>query len=211
MLPKAPEGFPLQEVLYPLVVDGKGRVKVKTNWYSAPLSAGMRAAAVIGPLLVEIRYDNQRVARHPRCYGRGHQILDLEHYLDVLEKKPGAMAGSTPLQQWRQAGRWPECLDQIWRKLEQRHGKSCGTREMITLVRVGTVEGWDRLIAAVEEALRLGVSDAAAVLHILRMPDPEQRRQHAIALAEELAQFERPMPVMDDYDLLLADTTGGIQ
>jgi hypothetical protein len=30
-------------------------------------------------------------------------------------------------------------------------------------------------------------------------------------LAEELAQFERPMPVMDDYDLLLADTTGAIQ
>jgi hypothetical protein len=82
---------------------------------------------------------------------------------------------------------------------------------MITLVRVGSVEGWDRLITAVEEALRLGISDAAAVLHILRMPDPELRRQHAIALAEELAQFERPMPVMDDYDLLLADTTGGIQ
>jgi hypothetical protein len=57
----------------------------------------------------------------------------------------------------------------------------------------------------------LGVSDAAAVMHILRMPDAEQRRQHTIALAEELAQFERPMPVMDDYDLLLADTTGGIQ
>ena len=211
LLPKAQEGFPLQEVLYPLVVDGKGRVKVRTNWYSAPLAAGVRVAAVVGPLLVEIRYDNQCVARHPRCYGRGHQILNLEHYLDVLEKKPGAMAGSTPLQQWRQAGRWPECLDQIWRKLEQRHGKSGGTREMITLVRVGSVEGWDRLIAAVEEALRLGVSDAAAVLHILRMPDPEQRRQHAIALAEELAQFERPMPMMDDYDLLLADTTGGIQ
>jgi transposase len=211
LLPKAQEGFPLHEVLYPLVVDGKGRVKVKTNWYSAPLSAGVRAAAVIGPLLVEIRHDNQCVARHPRCYGRGHQILNLEHYLDVLEKKPGAMAGSTPLQQWRQAGRWPECLDQIWRKLEQRHGKSGGTREMITLVRVGSVDGWDRLITAVEEALRLGISDAAAVLHILRMPDPELRRQHAIALAEELAQFERPMPVMDDYDLLLADTTKGIQ
>ena len=28
---------PLEEVLYPLVVDGKGRVKVKLNWYSAPL------------------------------------------------------------------------------------------------------------------------------------------------------------------------------
>jgi transposase len=211
LLPGAEEGFPLHEVLYPLVVDGKGRVKVKTNWYSAPLAAGLRAAAVVGPLLVEIRYDNQCVAQHPRCYGRGHQTLNLEHYLDVLERKPGAMAGSTPLQQWRQAGRWPECLDQIWSQLAQRHGKSGGTREMIALVRVGLVDGWSRLIAAVEEALRLGVSDAAAVMHILRMPDPEQRRQYAIALAEELAQFERPMPVMDDYDLLLADTTGGIQ
>jgi len=209
--PGAEEGFPLQEVLYPLIVDGKGRVKVKTNWYSAPLTAGVRAAAVIGPSWVEIRYDNQLVAQHPRCYGRGHQLLNLEHYLDVLEKKPGAMAGSTPLQQWRQAGRWPECLDLIWRQLEQRHGKSVGTREMITLVRVGSVDGWDRMVGAVQEALRLGVSDAAAVMHILRMPEPEQRRQHAIALAEELAQFERPMPVMDDYDLLLAGTTGGIQ
>jgi len=59
--------------------------------------------------------------------------------------------------------------------------------------------------------MRLGVTDAAAVLHILRMPDPEQRRQYAVTLAEELAQFERPMPVMDDYDLLLTDTRGGIQ
>src|SRR5208282_1399754 len=128
-----------------------------------------------------------------------------------LEKKPGAMAGSTPLQQWRQAGRWPECLDRIWGQLEQRLGKSAGTREMITLVRVGSVSGWGRLIAAVAEALRLGVTDAAAVLHILNMPDPERRRRYALDLADELAQFERPMPVMDDYDLLLADATGGIQ
>jgi transposase len=211
LLPLAQEGFPYEEVIYPLIVDGHGRVKVKTNWYSAPLSPGWRAAAVVGPLDVEIRYDNQCVARHQRCYGRGHQILNLEHYLDVLEKKPGAMAGSTPLQQWRQAGRWPECLDRIWGQLEQRLGKSAGTREMITLVRVGSVSGWGRLIAAVEEALRLGVTDAAAVLHILNMPDPEERRCHAIALAEELAVFERPMPVMDEYDLLLKDTRGGIQ
>jgi len=32
----------------------------------------------------------------------------------------------------------------------RRHGKSAGTREMITLVRVGSAGGWDRLIAAVE-------------------------------------------------------------
>jgi len=75
---------------------------------------------------------------------------------------------------------------------------------MISLVRAGLNDGWDRLIAAVQEALRLEVTDAAAVVHILRMPDAAERRRFAIALSEELAEFERPQPVMDEYDLLLA-------
>ncbi len=211
LTPLAEEGFPIAEILYPLVVDNHSRVKVKTNWYSAPVTPGMRVTAAVSPLVVSIHHDNQTVAEHPRCYGRGYQILNLEHYLDVLERKPGAMAGSTPLEQWRQAGRWPACLDQIWKQLEQRYGKSKGTREMITLVREASVGGWDRMRVAVEQALELGVSDAAAVLHIMRMPDPADRQRYAIALAEELAQFERPMPVMDEYDLLLSGTAGGIQ
>lgn len=210
LLPLAAESFQLEEMLFP-VVDGKGCVKVKTNWYSTPLAPGVRAMVRVWPTEIEVVKNLECVAVHPRCYGRGHQILNLEHYLDVLEKKPGAMQGSTPLKQWRDAGRWPECLDRLWRDLETRHGRSGGTREMITLVRVGLTEGWDRLIVAAEEALRLGVSDAAAVLHILRMPDAEQRRQYEVALAEELRQFERPMPLMDAYDLLLADSEGGVQ
>jgi len=204
LLPLAEERFPIDEILYPLIVDNKGRVKVKTNWYSAPLWPGLRVTARVWPSLIEIVHDGECVARHQRNYGRGHQILNLEHYLDVLEKKPGAMAGSTPLEQWRQAGRWPDCLDRIWKKLEERHGKSGGTREMIGLVRVGLGSGWDRLISAVEEALRLGVTDEAAVLHIMRTPDAEERRRYQLALSEELAQFERPQPVMDEYDLLLS-------
>jgi transposase len=211
LLPPAKESFPFEEVIYPLTVDGHSRVKVKANWYSAPVRPGARVTGVVGPSWVEIKHSNQCVARHERCYGRGYQILDLEHYLDVLERKPGAMRNSTPLAQWREAGRWPECLDRIWRELEQRHGRSTGTREMITLVRAGSTAGWPRLIAAVKEALRLGANDAAAVLHIMNMPDVERRKQYAVALAEDLAQFERPMPVMDEYDLLLTGAPGGIQ
>lgn len=211
LLPLAEEGFRLDELIYPLIVDGKGRVRVKTNWYSAPAPAGSRVTASVGPTLVEIVHNNKRVAQHQRCYGRGHEILDLEHYLDVLEHKPGAMAGSKPLEQWRKAGRWPECLDQMWRRLEQRHGRGKGTKQMICLVRAGLAHGWEKLIAAVEEALRLEVSDEAAVIHILNMPDAEQRRQYAIALAEELRAFERPMPEMNEYDLLLSNPVGGVQ
>jgi len=37
------------------------------------------------------------------------------------------------------------------------------------------------------------------------MPDAEERRRYEISLSEELTEFERPQPVMDEYDLLLAD------
>jgi len=188
------------------VVDGKGCVRVKTNWYSTPLRPGTGAMVRLWPAEVEIEHLGRGAARHERHYGRGYQVLDLEHYLDVLEKKPGAMAGSAPLKQWREAGRWPEWLDRLWRKLEQRHGKSGGTREMITLVRVGLSEGWPRMIAAVEEALKPGSNDAAAMLYLMRVPDAEQRRRYELALKEELEQFERPLPGIDEYDLLLADT-----
>jgi hypothetical protein len=49
----------------------------------------------------------------------------------------------------------------------------------------------------------LGVSDAAAVLHILRIPDTKERQRYSLALTEELKEFDRPMPVMDEYDSLL--------
>ena len=207
LLPMAEEGFEIADILYPLIVDGHGRVKVKRNWYSTPLHPGWRVTAVVGPAHIEVRRDGELVARHERSYGNGHQLLNLEHYLDVLEKKPGAMKNSTPLQQWRAAGRWPDCMDTLWQQLESRHGRAKGTREMITLVRAGTAESWPRMLASVEEALRLGVSAAAAVLHIFQMPDASERKRHALALAAEMQQFERPMPLMDEYDSLLTHTT----
>jgi transposase len=205
LLPLVAEGFEISETVYPVIVDGYGQVKVKGNWYSTPLYPGSRVTARVWPAHIEVRRDGAFAARHERSYGHGRHILNLEHYLDVLEKKPGAMRSSTPLQQWRAAGRWPVCMDTLWQQLETRHGRAKGTREMIALVRAGTPDNvWPRLIAAVEEALRLGVSDTAAVMHILQMPDAAERKRYALALAEELQQFERPMPVMDEYDALLS-------
>jgi hypothetical protein len=37
-------------------------------------------------------HDGVRMAQHERSYSRLQQILDLEHYLEVLEHKPGARA-----------------------------------------------------------------------------------------------------------------------
>ena len=67
------ESFALEEILFP-IVDGKGCVRVKTNWYSTPMRAGERAMVKVWPSQVEIYQDLECVARHPRCYGRGHQL-----------------------------------------------------------------------------------------------------------------------------------------
>jgi hypothetical protein len=207
--PLVAESFELEETTFPQV-DGKGCVKVRTNSYSTPCQPGVRVMAKLWPSVVVVWKDGECVARHERSYGRGHQVLNLEHYLDVLEKKPGAMAGSTPLEQWRQAGRWTENLDRMWARLQDRHGVSGGTREMIALVRLGQACGWDKLQRAVDEALRLGSTDAGTVQYLLNMPDPEQRRRYELILKEDLAQFERPMPAMTEYDRLLSGGVKGV-
>jgi transposase len=205
LLPLVAEGFELAETSFP-TVDGKGCVRVRTNWYSTPLKPATRCQARLLPAYVEIWQERQCVARHERCFGRFQQVLDLEHYLDVLERKPGALAGSRPLQQWRERGRWPESFDHLWQSLVQRHGRAVGTRAMIELLNCGKQQGWDRLRRAIEEALALGCTDAAAVRHLLSFGELAHPAREGCELTRGLEHYERPLPVMSEYDLLLAAT-----
>ncbi len=201
LLPLAAEPFDLAEVSFP-TVDGLRCVRVRTNRYSVPLKPGTRVEARVTADTVELWHDGRRVARHERCYSRQQQVLDLEHYLDVLERKPGALAGSTPLAQWRQAGRWPACFDRLWQELNTRHGRQQGTRQMIELLEVGASQGWSRLQSAVEQALSLGCHDVAAIRHLL-MAGQFERPAMAVMEIGGLARYERPLPELSGYDRLL--------
>lgn len=202
LLPLAAEGFELGEVCFP-TVDGKGRVAVRTNRYSVPVRAGRKIRVVVLPSSIEAWYEGQCVARHERCYSRQQVILNLEHYLDVLERKPGALAGSTPLQQWRQQGRWPDSYDRLWQSLMKRHGKQAGTREMIELLIEGRRRGYDRLQRAVESALDMGSTDAAAVRYLLTAEDLERVPPEILDVGS-LSRYEQPVPVLLNYDELLS-------
>jgi transposase len=202
LLPMAEEGFELAETSFPRV-DSKGCVKVRTNCYSTPLRPGTCPQVKLLPAYVEVWQEQQCVARHERSFARHQQVLDLEHYLDVLQKKPGALAGSRPLQQWRERGRWPQSLDRLWESLQTRHGKANGTREMIELLRCGQQHGWTRLLETVDQALALGCTDAAAVRHLLNAPELTHAPARMLDLGE-LERYQRPLPVMKEYDLLLS-------
>lgn len=201
LLPLADEGFDLVEISFP-TVNSLGCVKVKTNAYSVPVRAGTTVEVKLSAATVAIWYDGRCVARHERCYGRQQEILDLEHYLDVLEQKPGALAGSKPLAHWREVGRWPTSYDQFWEGLVARQGRQAGTKAMIELLQLGRRYGQSRLRAAIEEVIALGCTDSAAVRYLMTAPDQDRVPPASLAIGT-LARFERPLPDVTPYDQLL--------
>jgi transposase len=203
LLPLAEQDFELAEISFPRV-DGLGCVRVKTNLYSAPAPPGRTVEVRLYPSYVEVREEGRLIARHERCYERHQQVLDLEHYLDVLERKPGALIGSRPLAAWRERGLWPQSYDRLLAELIDRHGKPSGTRQMIQVLSLIKPYGHGRVRAAIEAAIGLGCADAAAVRHLVEAADLTHARDAIIEL-DKLSRFERPLPVMTDYDGLLSD------
>jgi len=202
LLPLAAQGFELTEISFPRV-DGLGCVRVRTNLYSVPARPGRTVEVRLYPTYVEVRDEGRPIARHERCYQRNQQVLDLEHYLDVLERKPGALAGSKPLAAWRARGLWRESYDRLLEALIGRHGKQSGTRQMIQVISLVRQHGHERVRAAVEEALNLGCSDAAAIRHLAEAADLTHARSAIIELGG-LQHSDRPLPALTDYDGLLS-------
>jgi transposase len=195
------DDFELAEVSFPQV-NQAGCAKVLTNFYSVPLKAGSVVEARAYSSVVEFRLHGVPLAQHERSYERSQQILDLEHYLEVLERKPGALRGSKPLAQWRIQGRWPESYDRLWELMSEKQGRQGGTRSMIALIRMGREFGYAKLETSVAQAMMLGCTDVAAIRHLL-MSD---QLQHAAVTTVEigaLAAYERPLPTMAEYNQLL--------
>ena len=81
-------------------VDTKGRVVVRQSFYSVPVGLARRAVTVrLGAHALEVVADGRVVARHARSLHKGTEDLVLDHYLEILVRKPGALPGSTALAQ----------------------------------------------------------------------------------------------------------------
>jgi hypothetical protein len=87
--------------------------------------------------------------------------------------------------------------------LIDRHGRQAGTKAMVELLQLGRSHGQGALRGAIDAALVLGCTDAAAVRHLVAARSLEHARPQAVAVGL-LAQFERPLPTVGEYDQLLA-------
>ncbi|MBV9612857.1 MAG: IS21 family transposase [Acidobacteriaceae bacterium] len=202
LIQRAAEDFDLNETMS-CVVDANRCVSVKYNRYSTPLRPGIRVEVRVDASHVTVHSEGRQIARHERGYLVKQEVLALEHYLGVLEHKPGALAHSKALVQYRQTGLWPPSFDAFWEKLMERQGRSEGTRAMIRLLQLIPAHGHQQLCSAIEGALACGSSDPATVLHLLK---PALRSEHhAAPLLGTGVGFERPLPKLDMYDQLLGN------
>jgi hypothetical protein len=208
----AEEGFDLAAVHFPHV-NASGCVRVLTNFYSVPLPVGLEVQVKVHSAYVEIWHQGKCVAQHERCFQRQQKVLNLEHYLEALTKKPGAFAGSTPLQQRRAQGRWPASFDRFWEALKQRRGKQPGTRAMIDVLLLGRQYGYPSLKEALEKALDLSCFDAEAVRLLLTAEGSGKREPGEAVEIGALRAYDRPQPTTRNYDQLLENypTSGVIQ
>ncbi|OMF28665.1 transposase [Paenibacillus sp. FSL H8-0548] len=81
-------------------VDKYATVIVDQNHYSVPDHlVGKLVLVKIYSGLIQCFYEETKIAEHNRLVGCHEWRLELDHYLDTLKKKPGALAGSTALAQ----------------------------------------------------------------------------------------------------------------
>jgi transposase len=184
-------------------VDSKALVTVRQNQYSVPVSlAGLRVAARIGAREVALLRDGHEVARHARLDGRFGVSARLDHYLELLALKPGALARSLALRQERERGSWPACFDELWQAIEARVGPSQAAGQMVDVLLCCRELGPARVELAVRGALAAGAHDGRAV-QVLARRSERAVPQPLTDLDERLRTTQRPEPDLSDYDRLL--------
>jgi transposase len=188
-------------------VDSRARVCVRQNYYSVPARyAGRRLPVRLSATAVEVLDGPRAVARHDRTAGKYAEILVLDHYLEVLTRKPGALPGATALAQARAAGTFTAAHQRYWDAARRKHGDAAGTRALIEVLLAHRTLPAAALAAAMTAAVSAGITDPQVVVI-------EARRQasgHAAPVIPigALARYDRPAPALDAYDQLLTGSSG---
>ncbi|MEP6816642.1 MAG: IS21 family transposase [Marmoricola sp.] len=216
-------------------VDRYARVTVRQCHYSVPAHLiGHRVRAVLRASELLLFEGRHQVARHERATVRGSQSLNLDHYLEVLIRKPGALPGATALVQARATGVFTGAHEAFWASARKAHGDGGGTRALVEVLLLHRHHSDTDVAAGITAALSIGAvsSDVVAV----EMRKHQQEADHAAAVAiaaggevvvdlarrrrttlatlsdlptnvAELPPDLRPMPSVVPYDSLLTGTT----
>ena len=177
LLPLPVEGFETGLTLSPRV-DRHARITVRQCRYSVPAKLIGRRVRVLLRATELLVFDGARqVAVHARATMRGAEVLTLDHYLEVLTRKPGALPGATALSQARAAGTFTATDDAFWaaartaarsndrdsNRGDGSDGDAAGTRALIEVLLLHRTLPTDAVVAGMRAALTLGTPNPELV------------------------------------------------
>jgi uncharacterized protein GlcG (DUF336 family) len=183
-------------------VDTRSRVSVRQCYYSVPARlVGRRVPVRLSARTVEIMDGAAVIACHDRAVGKYVETLNLDHYLEVLKRKPGALPGATALAQAKASGAFTLSHQRYWDAVRKARGDAAGTRALIEVLLAHRGLPAASLIIAMDRGVAAAVLDPAAVII-------DARRDSAAPVAEvipiqALARYDRPAPTLAGYDDLL--------
>ncbi len=157
-MPEAFDGY----VEKPARVSSTCLVSVARNRYSVPceLAGQMVSTRLYTGSLVVVAGDDF-AARHERLSDRGQTKYDWQHYIPLLQRKPGALRNGAPFADM------PEPLQQLRHALLRSPG---GDRVMAQVLAIVPTAGLDAVLVAVELALESGPpSGRVSVEHVVNV------------------------------------------
>lgn len=154
-------------------VDRYAQVAVRGNKYSVPARLiGRQVRVLLGASELTVHEGHSPVATHERLMTKGAVRLELDHYLEVFTRKPGAFPGATALEQARAAGRFTPTHDAWWASAVKAHGDAEGTRALIDVLLLHRRMRHEDVVAGIAAALQAGALTADAVaLEARRLTD----------------------------------------
>lgn len=203
-------------------VDRFAQIRVRTVTYSVPVRLiGRQVRVQLHANDLEVYYERGLVARHERCGAKGGVRLELDHYLEALVRKPGALPGATVLEQARAAGKFTPVHDAWWSAARKAHGDAAGTRALVEVLLLHRHLPHEQVVAGLAAALAAGALTADAVaLEARRVADRDEAAPVAAASGGDGPQLAsltgrrlrilppdtRPLPSVAAYDSLLRHT-----
>jgi len=166
-------------------------VAVERNRYSVPCElAGQRVSTRLYPNRVEIASDDTIVASHTRLANRGHICYDWQHYIALIQRKPGALRNGAPFADM------PPPLLRLRQGLMRYDG---GDKTMAQVLGCVASHGLEAVLVAVELVIESGALSTEHVLNVLARLDAAPVPE---SVESSLPLSELPVANTERYDSL---------
>jgi transposase len=159
-------------------------VRFDYNSYSVPVIYAGKEVAVKGyGNEIVIYHRGSEIARYVRCYERGKTKYQLEHYLDLIERRPRSVFNARPVK------------ENISQKILNAGRRLSGPREVVKLLRLCVDYGQDEVMRVLENIPAQNLSIAQIQGYLIPVSEKLEVAIHS--------EVKVPKPTFDGYDALL--------